>query len=64
MKPRNVKQAFEHDFKVKSIYEKGSKQIRVSFERRFTKPDKCNFVEFWIDGEYFKRNYPETYEIF
>lgn len=64
MKPRNVKQAFEQDFKVKSIYAKGSKRIRVSFERRFPKPDKCNFVEFWIDRDYFKRNYPETYERF
>ena len=46
MKPKKVKQAmFNDSWVVKNIYAKGSKQIRVDFERRFaTKED--NFVSF------------------
>lgn len=64
MKPKNVKQAMLNDsWIVKNIYAKGSKQIRVDFERRFATKGN-NFVSFWIDRDYFKRMYPKTYNRF
>ena len=64
MKPKNVKQAmFNDSWVVKNIYAKGSKQIRVDFERRFATKGN-NFVSFWIDRDYFKRMYPKTYNRF
>ena len=64
MKPKNVKQAmFNDSWVVKNIYAKGSKQIRVDFERRFATKGK-NFASFWIDRDYFKRMYPKTYNRF
>ena len=62
MKPKNVKQAIECDFVVKSIYCKYSKRIRVTLKRRFHRADEIDFIEFWIDRDYFKRNYPTVYE--
>jgi len=59
MQPKNVKQAMESsNFTVKSIYSKGSKKIRVDFKPRFNSGKHCSF---WIDRDYFKRNYPKTY---
>lgn len=59
--PKNVKQAFENGkHRVKKIYSKGSKTIRVDFEPKYPRSDKhCSF---WIDREYFKRNYPKIYD--
>lgn len=64
MKPRNVKQAFEHDYVVTRIYNRGSKQICVYFKKRFHRTGWDDFVSFWIDRDYFSRNYPTTYERF
>jgi len=58
MKPRNVKQAFEQDFVVKSIYNQVGVKIRVDFKRRFHKDDKPDFCSFWINRKYFVNNYP------
>lgn len=64
MKPRNVKQAFEHDYKVTKINSKYSKRIEVCFEKRFHRTRWDDFVSFWIDRDYFIRNYPHTSERF
>lgn len=64
MKPKNVKQAMSNDsWMVKNIHEKGNKQIRVDFKRRFAAKED-NFVSFWIDRNYFERMYPKTYAKF
>ncbi len=62
--PKNVKQAMEHDgYRVKKIYSKYSKQIRVDFEPRFARSGNKH-ISFWINRDYFKRNYPKTYNRF
>ena len=63
-KPKNVKQAMDNDgYVVKNIYSKGSKTIRVDFKPRFanSKNENCSF---WINRDYFKRNYPRIYNKF
>lgn len=64
MKPKNVKQAFEHDYRVKRINHKFNKKIEVCFEKRFHRTGWDDFVSFWIDRDYFIRNYPDTSERF
>jgi len=62
MKPKNVKKAMDHDmYFVNNIYNKGAKKIRVDFKHRFGK--EKNF-SYWIDRDYFQRNYPDTYDRF
>jgi len=62
MKPKNVKQAMNNSsWTVKNIYAKGSKQIRVDFQKRFPDRESENTVSFWIDRDYFERKYPKTY---
>ena len=64
MKAKNVKQAMGNDnLVVKGIYSKGSKSIRVDFSPRF-KNNGYKFQSFWIDRNYFERNYPNTYNRF
>jgi hypothetical protein len=58
---KTVKQGMESDnWKVKNIIAKGSKKIRVDFEQRFG----VKRQSFWIDRDYFQKNYPETYDRF
>lgn len=64
MKLRNVKQAMENDnIIVKNIYAKGSKTIRVDFAPKFNN-NGYKFQSFWINRDYFQRNYPNTYNRF
>jgi hypothetical protein len=59
MAPKNVKQAMEDDsLQAVNIYAKGEKKIRVDFKPRFNRGSQCSF---WIDRDYFQRNYPSTY---
>lgn len=63
-KPKNIKQAMENgSYKVKNIYAKYSKEIRVDFEPRFAGSENRH-CSFWTNRDYFKRNYPETYNRF
>jgi hypothetical protein len=56
---KNVKQGMESgNWKVRNIIAKGSKKIRVDFEQRYG----AKRQSFWIDRDYFQRNYPETYD--
>ncbi len=60
--PKTTKQAMENDmWIVKKIYAKGSQRIRVDFQKRLPDREGENFVSFWIDRDYFERNYPQTY---
>lgn len=60
--PKNVKQAMNNDnYIVSNIYSKGSKRIRVDFEPRFNRGKNCSF---WINRDYFQREYPGTYDRF
>ena len=61
MKPINIKQAFEMDYIVTKIYAKESSIIRVTMRPRFFN-NSSSIVEFWINRNYFKRNYPNIYE--
>ena len=61
MIPRNLKQAFEQDYICTKIYAKGSKRIRVTVRPRFFNQGS-KILEFWIDRDYFRRNYPNIYE--
>lgn len=64
MKLRNIKQAMENDnVIVKNIYAKGSKIIRVDFAPKFSN-NGYEFQSFWINRDYFQRNYPNTYNRF
>lgn len=63
-KPRSLKNALETGFIITSIYNKGAKRIRLTLERRFLKRDSFNILNIWIDRDYFKRNYPSTYDRF
>ena len=64
MKPRNLKNALENGYIIKSIYGKYNKQIRVDLVERFHKANRKPFLSFWIDRDYFKRTYPDSYERF
>ena len=61
---KNVKQAMDSgNYRVKNIYDKGSKKIRVDFEPRYA--HSCNkHCSFWNNRDYFKINYPKTYDRF
>lgn len=61
MKPRNLKIAMESDqYKVRSIYGMGNKRIRIDLDPRYPNSGHKS-CSFWIDSDYFKRNYPKTY---
>ena len=60
--PRNLKQALENGYIIKSLYAKESKRIRVDMKERYHIADREMFLQFWIDRDYFKRNYPNIYE--
>lgn len=62
--PRNLKQALESGYIIKGLYAKHSKKIRVDLEEHFHQSGRKMFLYFWIDRDYFKRNYPNTYERF
>ncbi|MEG1289528.1 MAG: hypothetical protein RSE25_04750 [Bacteroidales bacterium] len=64
MKPRNLKQALEQGFTMYKIEAKGNKQIRVDLKSKFPKNGEINFVQYWIDRDYFRRTYPTAYERF
>lgn len=63
MSPRNLKQALEQGYFIFRLYKKYDKRIRVTVKERFHEAERKLFIDFWIDREYFKRNYPDTYEI-
>lgn len=61
---KNVKQAMDSgNYRVKNIYDKGSKKIRVDFEPRYAHSGNKH-CSFWINRDYFKRNYPKIYDRF
>lgn len=61
-KPRNLKQAIENGYIINKLYAKESKRIRVDLKERYHISDRQMILSFWIDRDYFKRNYPNTYE--
>lgn len=61
-KPRNLKQALENGYIIYRLYEKENKRMRVQLKERFHISDREMFLQFWIDRDYFKRNYPNIYE--
>lgn len=61
-KPINLKQAIENGYIINKLYAKESKRIRVDLKERYHVSDRQMFLSFWIDRNYFKRNYPNTYE--
>lgn len=62
--PRSLKAAIENGYVVCKLYAKGASKIRVTLKERTHENDRKMFLEFWIDREYFKRNYPSIYERF
>lgn len=60
--PRNLKQALENGYIIYKLYAKENKRIRVDLQARFYQPGMKIFLSFWINRNYFKRNYPNTYE--
>lgn len=61
-KPRNLKQAVENGYIINKLYAKESKRIRIDLKERYHVSDRQMFLSFWIDRNYFKRNYPNSYE--
>lgn len=61
-KPRNLKQALENGYIINKLYAKESKRIRVDLKERYHVSDRQMFLSFWIDRNFFKRNYPNAYE--
>lgn len=61
-KPINLKQALENGYIINKLYTKESKRIRVDLKERYHVSDRQMFLSFWIDIDYFKRNYPNAYE--
>lgn len=62
MTPRTLKSALEQGYVISKLYAKYDKKIRVTVTERYHKADRKMFIDFWIDREYFKRNYPNTYD--
>lgn len=60
--PRTLKSAIENGYVISKLYAKYSKKLRVTVRERYHVPDRKMFLSFWIDREYFKRNYPNEYE--
>lgn len=60
-KPRSLKNAIESGYIIYNLYAKYNKKIRVDLYHRYL---KYYTVSFWIDRDYFKRNYPNSYERF
>lgn len=64
MKIRSFKQAIENGFIITSIYARLERNIRVTVERRFYKPDSINICMFWINRKYFISHYRHLAERF
>lgn len=65
MKPRTLKSSLEYGYVIKKVDFEGNKKIRVTVEQRFyNRREWPPRMSFWIDREYFKRNYSNEYEIF
>ena len=60
--PRTLKSALEAGYVICKLYAKYDKKIRVTVQELFHQADRKMFLDFWIDREYFKRNYPNTYD--
>lgn len=60
--PKTLKSALEQGSVISKLYAKYDKKIRVTVQERYHEADRKMFLDFWIDREYFKRNYPYTYE--
>ena len=66
--PRTLKSALEAGYVICTEYDAYlmqhgyDKKIRVTVQERFHQADRKMFLDFWIDREYFKRNYPNTYD--
>ena len=60
--PRTLKSALEAGYVICKLYAKYDKKSRVTVQERFHQADRKMFLDFWIDREYFKRNYPNTYD--
>lgn len=60
--PRTLKSALEAGYVICKLYAKHNKKIRVTVKERFHQADRKMFIDFWIDRDYFKRNYPNTYD--
>lgn len=44
------------------LYVKYENKIRVTVKEQFHQADRKMFIDFWIDRDYFKRNYPNAYD--
>jgi hypothetical protein len=63
-KPKSVVAAMSSlDYKLKNIYSKGSKKIRLDFEPRYGNSGNKHF-SMWVDRDYFARNWPRNYNRF
>ena len=60
--PRTLKSALEAGYVICKLYAKYEKKICVTAKERFHQADRKMFIDFWIDRDYFKRNYPNTYD--
>lgn len=59
---RTLKSAIENGYVICKLYAKYNKRIRVTVQEMSHVPDRKMFLDFWINREYFKRNYPNEYE--
>lgn len=62
MIPRTLKSALKHGYTISKLYSKYEKRIRVTVKERYHEADRKMFLDFWLDRDYFKRNYPNEYE--
>lgn len=63
MKPRSLKSALESGYVIKSIMYAGSKRCLAKLEYRYGYTNgKPSHLSFWINSDYVKRTYPNTFE--
>nr|DAI68900.1 MAG TPA: hypothetical protein [Caudoviricetes sp.] len=61
-KPKTLKSALEAGYVIYKLYAKYENKIRVTVKEQFHQADRKMFIDFWIDRDYFKRNYPNAYD--
>lgn len=60
--PRTLKAALSRGYVICKLYAKRNKIMRVTLKERFHEAERKMLLEFWIDRDYFKRNYPNEYD--
>jgi len=62
---RTLKSALDGGCVISNIYAKLDKKCRVDVEPRFHNSENAGFFQsFWINSNYIKRNYSNSYEKF